>query len=453
MNGRIYDPELGRFLSPDPVVQIPEYSQNFNRYSYALNNPLNATDPSGFSFLSKVFHAVGSWIKENWRTIVVIIIVAVVTWGVGSAFIGAGGSFTVTGAAGAAGGGLSATGLAATGAIAGTVGGGLSAALSGGNLGDVLRGAAIGSIQGAITGGLGNNVGAAFNAGNYGVAAAYAAGHGIVGGAMNMAMGGKFADGFLIAASSAAAQAIPLGNGSPAVGLIKASVVGGTVSSIGGEKFANGAFTAAFQYLVSTMAAQLGNGRTPGNIFSDEKAALYTALSTYPDDSGGLLQEFTNNYRPIDGFSAALYGSNEKGFWLAFRGTNFTSWLDWKNNVLQALGFPSEQYKMAISLGREIYAKTGGNVIFTGHSLGGGLAAAASMATGARSVTFNAAGVHRWTISGPTKQISALWLEGDILSAVQEMSPLVGAQGVRSVFSPNSSRSMFYYHSPENFLN
>src|SRR5690606_9505952 len=55
MNGRIYDPELGRFLSPDPVVQIPEYSQNFNRYSYCLNNPLNATDPSGFSFLSKVF--------------------------------------------------------------------------------------------------------------------------------------------------------------------------------------------------------------------------------------------------------------------------------------------------------------------------------------------------------------------------------------------------------------
>lgn len=29
MNGRIYDPELGRFLSPDPYVQIPEYSQNF----------------------------------------------------------------------------------------------------------------------------------------------------------------------------------------------------------------------------------------------------------------------------------------------------------------------------------------------------------------------------------------------------------------------------------------
>jgi len=46
-NGRIYDPGLGRFLSPDPYVQMPDNSQNFNRYSYALNNPLVYTDPSG----------------------------------------------------------------------------------------------------------------------------------------------------------------------------------------------------------------------------------------------------------------------------------------------------------------------------------------------------------------------------------------------------------------------
>ena len=52
MNGRMYDPLLGRFLSPDPFVQSPDYSQNFNRYSYCLNNPLIYTDPSGeFFFL------------------------------------------------------------------------------------------------------------------------------------------------------------------------------------------------------------------------------------------------------------------------------------------------------------------------------------------------------------------------------------------------------------------
>ena len=47
MNGRLYDPLLGRFLSPDPYVQLPDFSQNYNRYSYCLNNPLKYTDPSG----------------------------------------------------------------------------------------------------------------------------------------------------------------------------------------------------------------------------------------------------------------------------------------------------------------------------------------------------------------------------------------------------------------------
>lgn len=47
MNGRLYDPQLGRFLSTDNYVQEPFNSQNFNRYSYCLNNPLKYTDPSG----------------------------------------------------------------------------------------------------------------------------------------------------------------------------------------------------------------------------------------------------------------------------------------------------------------------------------------------------------------------------------------------------------------------
>ena len=50
MNGRLYDPVLGRFFSPDSYVQMPENSQNFNRYSYCLNNPLKYTDPSGESW-------------------------------------------------------------------------------------------------------------------------------------------------------------------------------------------------------------------------------------------------------------------------------------------------------------------------------------------------------------------------------------------------------------------
>ena len=54
MDGRLYDYALGRFLSPDNYVQEPGNSQNFNRYSYCLNNPLKYTDPDGESFLSAV---------------------------------------------------------------------------------------------------------------------------------------------------------------------------------------------------------------------------------------------------------------------------------------------------------------------------------------------------------------------------------------------------------------
>ena len=50
MNGRMYDPVLGRFLSPDNYVQMPTSAQSFNRYSYCLNNPLKYTDPSGELF-------------------------------------------------------------------------------------------------------------------------------------------------------------------------------------------------------------------------------------------------------------------------------------------------------------------------------------------------------------------------------------------------------------------
>ena len=48
MNGRLYDPLVGRMLSPDIVIQDPEYSQSYNRYSYCFNNPLRFTDPSGY---------------------------------------------------------------------------------------------------------------------------------------------------------------------------------------------------------------------------------------------------------------------------------------------------------------------------------------------------------------------------------------------------------------------
>jgi hypothetical protein len=98
--------------------------------------------------------------------------------------------------------------------------------------------------------------------------AAHVAGHGIVGGASNAAMGGKFQDGFLSAAASAAAGILPFGKSDPIGGLIKSGVVGGTASAIGGGKFSNGASMAAFQYLVSSGQGMLSD-RSVSNFLTD----------------------------------------------------------------------------------------------------------------------------------------------------------------------------------------
>lgn len=50
MNARLYDPVTARFLSPDPYVQAPDCTQSFNRYAYALNNPMRYSDKSGELF-------------------------------------------------------------------------------------------------------------------------------------------------------------------------------------------------------------------------------------------------------------------------------------------------------------------------------------------------------------------------------------------------------------------
>ena len=50
MNGRAYAPTICQFLSPDPVIQDPSNTQNYNRFSYCLNNPLKYTDPSGYDY-------------------------------------------------------------------------------------------------------------------------------------------------------------------------------------------------------------------------------------------------------------------------------------------------------------------------------------------------------------------------------------------------------------------
>ncbi len=78
MNGRIYDPKLGRFLQADPVVQAPKNSQSLNRYSYVLNNPLSYTDPSGYFSLKRFF--------KNWGPVIGAAVASYFTFGAASAW-------------------------------------------------------------------------------------------------------------------------------------------------------------------------------------------------------------------------------------------------------------------------------------------------------------------------------------------------------------------------------
>ncbi len=187
-------------------------------------------------------------------------VVAVLTWGLGT--------FTALGAT-------------STEAISCGVSGGLNAGLNGGDFSDILRCTVVQGAQGAISAGFLHGLGeAAGAAGTFSAETAiHVAGHGVLGGATNAALGGKFQDGFLSAAASTfAADAGLLGaEGGGAVGIasrtIRASIVGGSASALGGGKFANGAYTAAFQHLLNEefknlaeKRAWLSSGKTGANL-------------------------------------------------------------------------------------------------------------------------------------------------------------------------------------------
>ncbi|AGP37744.1 FG-GAP-like repeat-containing protein [Sorangium cellulosum] len=60
MRGRVYDPSLRRFLTPDPLVTDPLWGQSYNRYSYVMNDPVNLVDPTGF-YWERVSFDNGGW--------------------------------------------------------------------------------------------------------------------------------------------------------------------------------------------------------------------------------------------------------------------------------------------------------------------------------------------------------------------------------------------------------
>ncbi|TVL01868.1 hypothetical protein AYI82_21730 [Shewanella algae] len=234
MNGRIYDPTIGRFLQADPHIQAPTDTQSYNRYSYVLNNPMSYTDPSGY-----FFKALGKFVKKYWRQIAAI----AVTYFTAGAASGWAAAWGFSGAAAGA----------VTGAIAGAAGGFVATGS--------LRGALVGAISGAAFGVIG--------ASGWNEAGKFAA-TGAVGGVSSDLQGGNFGHGFWSAGLGSAAGGQYSTNAPTQI--IVSAVVGGTISKLTGGKFANGAYTAAF---AAALRADWGDskasvGHTVGSV-ADEK--------------------------------------------------------------------------------------------------------------------------------------------------------------------------------------
>ncbi len=175
---RYYDPEIGRFITADSIVQSPYDPQSLNRYSYCRNNPINYVDPSGHSWKSfwKSFaKALGSGVAGGIVTALLFPIMGPFAFMVGGAIAGAsnaalngaGWQGILTGAAMGAvlGGGLGGLACAGHGLAAGLIGGGL---VLGGGIHTYQQGGweGVGDYAGAVIGGtIGFGAGAKIGAG------------------------------------------------------------------------------------------------------------------------------------------------------------------------------------------------------------------------------------------------------------------------------------------------
>ncbi|WP_259344380.1 PAAR-like domain-containing protein [Burkholderia pseudomallei] len=148
-------------------------------------------------------------------------------------------------------------------------------------------------------------------------------------------------------------------------------------------------------------------------------------LAQYKLKSGDFSIPGTNFRAQVYEPDKDVFGSDFKPQ-VVFQGTDKKSWSDWKNNIMQGMNKDSAYYSRAVSIGKAL-AKSGADVNIVGHSLGGGMASAASRTSGIATTTFNSAGLNPSTIAryGGTpvaSDIQAYRVEGEVLTAAQEKS-------------------------------
>jgi RHS repeat-associated protein len=243
MNGRLYDPEIGRFLQADPIIQEPLNGQNYNRYGYVQNNPLSYTDPTGFSW----------WTK--WRRPIIGLVAAIaVPWAVGELFM--------AGATGAAAGETTfavaashfgPAGLTATGqAVANVAGGLVAGGIQGGNVQSAIIGAFTAGLQFGVGEVLGHKTPSLFSGGAGSITAAQKAfAHAAIGCASSAASGGSCKAGAAAAGfSSIAGGSLPGANN-----IIGRAAIGAVASKLAGGKAEQGFLLAAMEGLYNECGA------------------------------------------------------------------------------------------------------------------------------------------------------------------------------------------------------
>ncbi|WP_171907682.1 RHS repeat-associated core domain-containing protein [Alkalimonas amylolytica] len=245
MGGRTYNPFIGRFMQPDPFIQAPLNMQNYNRYSYVLNNPMSYTDPSGYNFVKKALKGLmevtgtRKLLRELGRNQYLNALVHI--------------GVCMTGGPVACGAYSGAQSFAMTGSLGAGVRSGLitfGSAWSFQQIGGYYEGVA------ATEGGAGlYHFGSSMGNNLYltsGQIAGQITAHAMVGGITASLQGGKFGHGFFSAG-------VTKGLGTPIMdahfaqnmvgGTLVSAAIGGTSSAISGGKFANGAVTGAMQAL------------------------------------------------------------------------------------------------------------------------------------------------------------------------------------------------------------
>jgi RHS repeat-associated protein len=237
MNGRIYDPNLGRFLSADPLIQAPYNSQSYNRYSYVMNNPLSMIDPTGYSWISKKWKK-GIKIAKN-------VIKNTSAWGRSNKVRRLTQAFVCT----------------AYKAYCGAVAAG-TAYYEGASTSDAIKVGVRAQAAAFVGEKIASSVGSSTDPGS----AANIIGNGVAGGVSSEINGGSFKNGFIASATGATLKPLNFKLFNRADQSLQrvafASIAGGAASYLSGGKVGEGMFSAAF--------TQYWNGEGGGRKFAGQ---------------------------------------------------------------------------------------------------------------------------------------------------------------------------------------